>query len=178
LTFSLSAQTSTKLAPISDSEELVELLDEIKAVAFKAYKERDKSLAKQIEAQKKALDSLENYFDALADYEIIQDQQLDSLTQMLNIWRRKTRNTREKVVFKIQFWMARQHPIDVLIRPKFFFHVDKTPYGTQFYMLGNFLSYQEARKFEKWLKKKGLDCYLVGYQQGRRVPKLGVLIDK
>jgi hypothetical protein len=52
------------------------------------------------------------------------------------------------------------------------FSVEEGENGAKKYMLGNFNSYKEAKRFSEKLVNRGAQAYVVGYLDGQRVVNL------
>lgn len=163
-------------------EETLEIQNELKImlkdpVILRDLKDRAR-LWENTQVQKaRDLDSLKNYFDSLADSLYLAKLKADSLKPQYYELLNETRNARLNIVFRVQIGIYRQHPLDRYRDAGPGFFIDRSPQGFKRYMIGFFRNYWEARHFDQWIKRWGVNSYVVGYRDNIRARMLTQLVD-
>ena len=162
-----------------EKQQLMEELDSFKKdlTKLKALKEKAQKLEEEVKAQEDYLVKLKEKFDENADrYEELVPR-ADSLTRVSNYWRKYLRNVRDNIIFKVQFASYKSHVVDRFAQNNPFFSVYNDRDGLKKYFLGNFLNYGESKKFNDWLRRRGVDSYVVAFKKGWKVSQLSSVLD-
>jgi hypothetical protein len=77
-----------------------------------------------------------------------------------------------EVVFRVQVGAYRNPKLARILNKNVNFSVEEGENGAKKYMLGNFNSYKEAKRFSEKLVNRGAQAYVVGYLDGQRVVNL------
>jgi hypothetical protein len=144
---------------------------------YQKWKDQITELKKELADRLAYKSTLLNAFDSLADLAEQQSPKLDSLGRIKRFLEKKYKPYQDKVVFKVQIAVYRQHPIDDWLNKNGFVQIDQTEKEQKKYLLGNFRAYQEAKKFSNWLNKAGASTYVVGYKNNRRLNSISTYAD-
>lgn len=143
---------------------------------FKALKEEDKQLTREINAKKISLSEI---FDQYSEEQDLLNQKEKKLIELRDeVWRSGNRltstsdKTPQEVVFRVQIGSYRNPRLANKLNSTSNFFIEDSPQGTKRYMMGTFQSYWEAKYFAGQLIGNGAQAFVVGYLNGLRIENL------
>ncbi len=143
---------------------------------FKALKEEDQQLTREINAKKLSLSQI---FDQYSKEQGLLNQKEQALIELRDeVWRSGSKltstadKTQQEVVFRVQIGSYRNLRLANQLNNATNFFIEDSPQGTKRYMMGTFQSYWEAKYFAGQLIGNGAQAFVVGYLKGVRIENL------
>lgn len=145
---------------------------------FKQLKQQGALLDSQLQAKQAYINQLKAMFDEYADRTETAIPQVAALENQQRYWKRQAKRNQSGVYFKVQIATLKEFAKVNFTIQKTYLLIEPDSKEKKRYLLGNFKSYKEAKRFSDFLHRhEGLDCYVVGYEHGKRIASLSGYMD-